>query len=67
MYRRKKENNRRKKEDNGGKKWKKITYMYHDIVAPKFSFFLPSIHSTQTVAVPTCNEGLRLKKQDKIS
>ena len=43
-------------------KWK----MYHDIVAHILSFFLPSIHSTQTVAVPTCNEGLRLKKQDKI-
>ena len=32
-----------------------------------FLFFLPSIHSTQTVAVPTCDERLRLKKQDKIS
>ena len=41
--------------------------MYHDIVAHILSFFLHSIHSTQTVAVPTCNEGLRLKKQDKIS
>ena len=41
--------------------------MYHDIIAYILPFFLPLIHLTQTVAVPTCNEGLRLKKQDKIS